>query len=275
VLDDDSYGYRRAQIQAGIDPDLTVEGLEPSAALAHRYERPLDLSAIAAEAGLPRISLETALTSLQLGDRTLVPRLREGSLTRAEANMVLIALRNKEQKLVVEQPALMPAGGKALKLTLWTDSASYKPGDLMTVSARASAPCHLTLISVNAAGKATVLFPSEFDPDNLVGPDAPLTLPGDKAQYQFRLKDPGAETLVAQCQTGVKLQSGVEPDYERQRFTVLGSYENFLRTSYSLDGELLRQRPDRSKTVKSVVGKDPKEGSVQQTARSAVRIVVR
>ncbi len=277
ILDEDSYRFRRAQIQAGIDPDLTVDGFEPTSALAYRYGRAVDLATVAGEAALTLAALDARLSTLVLADRALVPRLREGLLTRTEANVVLGALQAKGGADPLAPVAASTTAG--LKLALWTDAAVYRPGDLMTVYAQPSAPCHLTLISVNGAGKATVLFPSEFDPDNFVRPETPLTLPSAKAPYQFRLKELGAETLVAQCQTATKLQSGVEPDYERQRFTSLGSYENFLRTSYGLEGDPAKQRG--SKLVKSTQGKeskDPKDGKdpmAQQTARSAVRIVVR
>ena len=267
VLDEDGYRYRRALIQAGIDPDLTVHGLEPIAALAKRYDQGVDLASAAAEAAMTPEAFDKALSQAQLTDRALALRLREGLLSRAEINSVLAAIN---AKVPTDQPGIPTIAGAGLKLALWTDSALYKPGDLMTVYARPSAPCHLTLISVNTAGKATVLFPSEFDPDNLVRPDAPLTLPGDKAHYQFRLKETGAESIIAQCQTVQKFPTGIEPDYDHQRFTVLGSYENFLRTSYGLEGEAARTRK-----AKPAGAKDAKDAKDEQTARSAVRIIVR
>jgi len=271
VLDEDGYRFRRALIQAGIDPDLNVHGLEPIAALAHRYTRNLDLAAVAAEAGLTTAALDAKLNDVVLADRSLVHRLRQGLLPRSDANRLLAALDG------APTPESAPAPGTAspaIALGLWTDRTTYKPGDLMTVYAQPSAPCYLTLISVTASGKATVLFPSEFDPDNLVRPDAPFSLPGEKAHYQFRLKDPGTETIIGRCQTVAKLPAGVEPDYERQRFTVLGNYENFLRTSYGLDTDAARQRAAAARAAKSIlpVPKDPKPEAM---ARAAVSITIK
>ena len=264
VLDEDSYRFRRSLIQAGIDPDLSWRGLEPLAALAAAYRQGVDLTVLAAEAGLTVEAINTRLATLTFPDRSLVQRLRQGVLERSEANTVLAALNAKPAPPA--DPNATLAAGAAFKLALWTDQAVYKPGELMTVFARPSAPCHLTLISLNAAGKATVLFPSEFDPDNLVRPETAVSVPDEKAHYQFRVKDPGRESIIGQCQTVAKFPAGIEPDYERQRFTVLGNYENFLKASY---GQPAKPAPPRPGPATSPGAKP------EQIARSAVSILIK
>lgn len=274
VLDEDSYRFRRALIQAGIDPDMSVHGVEPVAALAHRYTRNVDFATAAAEAGFSPAVLNAKLDGLVIPDRSLVHRLRQGLLSRADANRLLAALDGTP--VAAPEPPLPPgAAAPALSLAIWTDRTAYKPGDLMTVYAQPSTPCYLTLISVNGTGKATVLFPSEFDPDNLVRPDAAFALPGEKAHYQFRLRDPGTETIIGRCQTVAKLPAGVEPDYERQRFTVLGSYENFLRTSYGLDSDAARQRTAAARAAKPAPAAVAANGKTEATARAAVSVTIK
>lgn len=281
VFDEDAYRYRRALIQAGVDPDLSVHGLELVAALARRYVLDADLAVAAAEAGLTPDEFDRKLAAAEFPDRTLVMRLRQAMLPRAEINSLLAAVRAAPPKggdggLAGAAPRL----AQGLKLALWTDRPTYKAGELMTIHARPTAPCHLTVISVDAAGKATVLFPSEFEPDNLVTPEAPLTLPAEKAPYQFRFKDRGAETIIATCQTVARFPAGIEPDYERQRFTVLGSYENFIRTSYGLDWEPQRPaapRPERLRVPRGQVKAEPPkpEPKVEPAvARAAIRIAI-
>ena len=281
VFDEDGYRYRRALIQAGVDPDLTVHGLEPVAALARRYTVGVDMEAAAAEALLAPGEIAAKLDAAPISDRSLVQRLRQGILPRADANRVLAAFKAAPADGDTGLATAAVPQSPGLKLAVWTDRATYKAGDLMTVHAHPSAPCHLTLISVNGAGKATVLFPNEFDPDNLVAADAPFMVPAEKAQYQFRFKDRGAETIVAACQTVAKFPAGIEPDYERQRFTVLGNYENFVRTSFGLDSDpqraaarVERPRPARP-AAKDAKPEPPKtETRIEQTARAAVRIVI-
>ncbi len=272
VVDDDSYSFRRAQFQAGIDPDLTIHGLEPVAALARRYRLALDLPTVAAEAAVTASELDAKLSGLAVLERSLVPRLRQGLLSRLEANRILVALKPSSPP-AGEGPAAAPSGPQALRLALWTDKTNYASGDLMTVYVQPSLPCHLTVVSVAATGKATVLFPNEFDADNLVTPSSVLAVPNDKAPYQFRLKTIGAETLVASCQSGAKYQAGTDPDYERQRFTVLGNYENYLKTYLTLDAEALR----KAKAAKGGAPvKDTKlDLKDDRVARAAVRITIR
>lgn len=265
VIDEDTTRFRRALTTAGIDPDATVAGLEPISALAQRYTRDADLITAAAEAGAPLTAFDGKLDKIALAERSLVPRLRQGLLSRAELNRLLVAFDAPAGATPEPLAPPQPTTGETMSLALWTDRAEYKQGDLMTVYAQPSAPCYLTLISVAASGKATILFPSEFDPDNLVRPEAPFALPGDKAHYQFRLKEPGTETIVGRCQTNNKLPAGVETDYERQRFTVLGSYDNFLRASYGLEG----QRPAVKPAAKAP-GTKP-----EAIARAAVSISIK
>ncbi len=273
VLDEDSYRFRRSLIQAGVDPDLSLHGFEPTTALAHLYREGVDLAGAAAESGLTVETLDKKLVEATVADRSLIPRLRQGLLSRREANTVLAALNGKPPP----EPAPPAPPGGPVKLALWTDQAVYKPGELMTVYAQPSAPCHLTLISLNASGKATVLFPSEFDPDNLVRPETALAVPDEKAHYQFRLKETGRETIIGQCQTVAKLPAGIEPDYERQRFTVLGNYENFLKASFALTPA--RPAPAATPVAsapKSSPAKDPRSASLpEQVARGAVSIVIK
>jgi Domain of unknown function (DUF4384) len=163
----------------------------------------------------------------------------------------------------------------------------------MTVYVKATAPCHLTVMSIDNAGKATVLFPNEFEPDNLISRE-PHAVPRTKSAYQFRLRQRGAENVVAVCQNGPKILAGTEPDYERQRFTSLGNFENFLRSSLELEQEERRtaaktERPRPTKPpAKEGVSKDAKaeikvdtkteaarqDAASMQSARAAVRIAI-
>lgn len=284
ILDDDGYRYRRATIQAGIDPDLTIDGLDPLAALARRYVIPVGFTGAAAEAGLSAPQFASALEAASLPDPSLALRLRQGLLTRAQINEVLALL-----KPLAASPkpgalaAMPPPPDQGLTLALWTDRPSYKTGDLVTIFAKASSACHLTLISVNGTGKGTVLFPNELEPDNLIPPNEPVRVPAPTSQYQFRFKDRGSETLIGTCQVVSETLPGIETDYERQRFTSIGSYENFVRASFALDVEHRPPAPpptEKTRQPRLAAAKDAKseaakaDGKGEQTARAAVRLVI-
>src|SRR5262249_1929718 len=114
-----------------------------------------------------------------------------------------------------------------LRLALWTDKPAYVPGEPVTVTAPASSDCYLTLISVDPDGKATVLFPNELEQSNLLKAGAEVSVPGANAGYQFRFGQQGRETVVGLCTVTRKIGPGIKPDYERQRFSSLGSWRAF------------------------------------------------
>ena len=98
---------------------------------------------------------------------------------------------------------------------------------------------------------STVLFPNEFEQNNLLVAGKELLLPAGGAAYQFRLRDKGRETLIGICQTGSKSLEGLQHDFERQRFTMLGDWRAHLaqlpgttaRTQKAI--ETPRARPQR------------------------------
>ena len=317
----DVTSYLSAKSEAGVNPAGRQAGLAPVAALARRYRLDVDMAAIAAEVGLTVAGLEAELTrqAVAITDTTILPRLRQGSLSRAEADRLIARLRPAPAAPADTLAAAVPAhvAGPAqavassfdpttvgfgprrnteadgpivadfdgpLRLSIWTSQARYRVGDEMTVSARASAPCYLTLIGIDRSGKATVLFPSEFEPENRIDPRTTTTVPAVGALYRFRLPRAGTETVIGICQAGRRIPAGIELDYERQRFTVLGNFDNFERTSYRLDGQPANPRNERNRgTVRAQVEREGRsemrvearaDARSERTARAAVRVIV-
>jgi mono/diheme cytochrome c family protein len=230
----DIVSFATAQQAAGITPSLTIEGHEPVEALADAYNRAVDLDRLAADLGVAPAEAQRRLAALS-GELAFAGRkLKQGAVSRAEANRIIAVLGSA---------ANPPAGGdttegttRSLDLVLWSDKERYKPGDLVRFGARASADCHLTLVSLDTAGRATVLYPNEFEQSNLVTAGQEIAIPGGGAPYQLRAKDRGRETLVGICAASQKLPEGVYPDYERQRFTMLGNWANFIASAYTEEG---------------------------------------
>jgi hypothetical protein len=154
------------------------------------------------------------------------------------------AVRDWIEGLPQGNPALVQSGGVTqsaptnrfmaesrprLDLFIRSDKDAYASGELVTFFVRANAECHLTLISVDTRGIATVLFPNEIDQNNLLLAGQELRVPGERATYQFRAQEKGRETLVGICTVGAKIAEGIRQDYERQRFTTLGNWRLFLK----------------------------------------------
>ncbi len=227
LFDDDGYAFRRAMLQAGVDPDLKVNGLELVTALARQYDLDVGIERAGAEFGVAPQAFAERLKSFDGAEdaQVLALRLRQAPLSRAEAERLYVSLRTG-------QPAAgsaPPAAARGLQLALWSETPNYRAGQLFAVYAAPSADCHLTVVSVDPQGRATVLYPNDFDQDNLVRGGRVQRIPARNGAYQLRLKDKGVETLVAMCDTRAKAPDGIEHDFERQRFTILGNWRNFLR----------------------------------------------
>lgn len=226
---EDQQRYADAQRKAGIDPTLLIDGIEPVAALAREYTRDVGLFRLAAEAGLGvdevRKRLELLPPELSLSGL----RILAATAPRAEADRLLVRLApdagSAEANVVVAQP---PPARDDLELLLWSKSDTYEVGQLATFHARSNQNCYLTLISLDRGGQATVLFPNEFEQNNLLVAGKDLMLPAAGAAYQLRLREKGRETLIGICQTDARSPDGIQHDFERQRFTMLGDWRAYL-----------------------------------------------
>ena len=113
-------------------------------------------------------------------------------------------------------------------LTVAADKSTYAKGDALRLRISSTADCHLTLVSVDARGLGTVIFPSELASSNALAANQELTVPAADAGYLFRVKEPGKERVIGLCNLGTGAVDDIRHDFERQRFTDLGDYRAFL-----------------------------------------------
>lgn len=200
-------------------------GLPRALALAHAWERPADLPRAAADLGVTPAELHKGLAVA--GDKLALPvkQLLSGAgVRRAALVQVYNALSNSpfDQLWDITQT-------DRLDLALAADKTIYKAGEVASFTVVATRDCYLTLIGIDRAGRATVLFPNELATDNRIGAARAVQVPAKGAPYRFRFKDRGQETIVAICSQTHKSPRGIAHDYERLRFTVLGDWQLFLR----------------------------------------------
>lgn len=251
LQDGDNERYRNALWAAGIAPTQTIDGEEIVSALARRYGLGVDLAGAAVELGLERQTFEAALAKIGGPAVGLARRIQHGRLPRPDVERLLSYLKGIEPAAEVRPPVpKVPRNSDSIGLSLWIDKARPSAGDLIAINAEADKDCFLTVINVDAAGKATVLFPNDFEPDNLISAGKPVRVPGANAPYQLRLKEEGRETLIAQCSTSPAPPTGIEYDFGRQRFTVLGNWENFVRDSLVTEADL-RRNPKKAERARS------------------------
>lgn len=216
----------------GIEPDLTIDGFEPIHALVLNYERALDIRRVAREMGRSVQQISQSLEKLDGDFAPAARRLRQGVITRAEFDWLAPELvEDLDRGRIVRA-----VDDDVLRLSLWSDKASYQVGDTAYFFASSTQDCHLTMISVDTNGLATVLFPNDFNPDNILRARQRLRVPGPADEFRFRLQTAGEEMIVGICMAGErKSPPGLSHDFERQRFTSLGDWEEFLRSELAAD----------------------------------------
>lgn len=124
-----------------------------------------------------------------------------------------------------------PAEPTPILVKLKANRGLFQRGDTLEMTAVADQDCYLTLVSIEPSGLATVLFPNEIEPDNRIAAGRDVHIPATTADYTFRLAKPGIESVLAICQATARHPLGMGPDYEQQRFTVLGDWEAFGRVA--------------------------------------------
>lgn len=252
------------------------------AALAREWARPVGLDAAAGELGMGRDQLEASLSSVPGLGAVPARRLLQGLISRAEFQALRSLLVHGDAPVAnIDHTALVAPDGQALELALWSDKPAYARGELLAINAAASGDCHLTLIGIDRAGTAVVLFPNEIEPDNLLPAGRVLKVPAKEAGYQLRLADAGRETIVGVCTTPVRIADGIRPDYTRQRFTFLGDWRRFLARARN-EKELV-QAEQGTKRVRSRAARRVREPArvgeerprPEQHARTAISFDVR
>jgi mono/diheme cytochrome c family protein len=242
--------YRLAAKTAGVDVATRVRGEELVSGLGRRYREDADFEAARAETGLERDDFLNKLTDAKGPAAPLARRLLHGVLSRPDLDRLFSLLKGID----VPQPATSSGGflrdvKSEIGLSMWIDKPRPQPGDLITIKAEADNDCYLTVISVDAAGVATVLFPNDFEPDNLLSADKPVSVPGADAPFQLRYRQQGSETLLGRCSTRAAPPVGIEHDFEHERFTVLGNWENFIQDTLVTEAEM-RTNPEKAERAR-------------------------
>lgn len=166
-------------------------------------------------------------------------------------------------------------------LSVAANQASFARGDVLTLRARSTVDCRVTLVSVDVRGRGTVLFPNELANNNALAADQELVVPAPDAGYLFRVNEAGKERVVALCNMGPGAADGIRHDFDRLRFTSLGDYRAFLAKAIASEagetGVSPKPAPARRKRVRQRPEPPPPEpfAAPQQVLRTGIVIEVR
>jgi hypothetical protein len=285
-LDEDATRFRNAMIRAGLDPELDSQkvGVESINFLSKAYEKSIDLRIAAAEFGLAADAFAQGLADAGGEAGQLKRRLEQGVLPReiieAEFKDLIVKVSDNEPIDIAAVGEVAKVGGKTKEethdfdLALTSDKTDYKVNDLPVFTIKSKEDCHLTLINVDAKGDGTVIFPNKFQQDNLLPAGKEAQFPGASAPFQFRLKDPGTETVIAICNATGKEADGIKHDFKKRQFTELGNYRDFLTRQIVVEGA---EKIAEGKTSgqETAGGAAPAAPTSDILSRTAIKLVVK
>jgi hypothetical protein len=280
TIDEDMARMLRVMAAAGVDPNRRLDGLDIWSGLSAHYRRPVNAAELADLVDMDQNALFDIGRQSNGALADIITRLGFGPVSRAEIDAILPELavkRGLRAAVAIAQPntsASNPAAALEPRLILKADHTTYQSGDLLAFTARANANCYLTVLTLDARGRATVLYPNEFDANNLVEAGREVRVPGEKSPYQFRLREKGHETLIGVCSTSAKPPDGIQHNFELQRFTEIGNYKAFLNRNWGA------RAPTESKPAPSVKAgqrrttEQAETTTAESQARTAIRITI-
>jgi hypothetical protein len=248
LLDQDASRFKSAMERAGLDPGLDSQkvGVESINFVSKAYEKSIDLRIAAAEYGLEAEAFAQGLADAGGESAQLKRRLEQGVLPReileAEFKDLIVKVSDNEPIEITGGELVAKVGGKSKEdahdfdLALISDRSNYNVNDLPVFTIKSKEDCTLTLINVDASGEGTVIFPNKFQQDNFLPAGKEVQFPGSAAPFQFRLKDPGTETVIAICNASGKEADGIKHDFKKREFTPLGNYRGFLTRQITVEG---------------------------------------
>ncbi|MGI9463479.1 MAG: DUF4384 domain-containing protein, partial [Aestuariivirgaceae bacterium] len=283
ILRLDTERFQAAMKKADLDPSLKLGGIEVISALSKQYEKNIDLRQVAAEFGLSADSLKKAAGEVGGDAQTLVRRLeQQGYVPRDNLEGTfagLVPSLSDDQAIFAASSA--PADTTVAKVNAGDNKAEGSPGmsiiadktqygvnDLPVFTVKTDKECYLTVINVDGTGTGTVIFPNKFQQNNLIKAGQNFKFPGADAPFQFRLKDPGTETVIALCNAEQGKVDTIAHDFSKKSFTQLGDYEKFVTRAIVVEAAKKAKVADASAKVAKIA----KRSGI---ARSAIKIAVK
>jgi hypothetical protein len=120
-----------------------------------------------------------------------------------------------------------------------------------------------------------VIFPNKFQQDNFLKAGKEVQFPGSDAPFQFRLKDPGTETVIAICNASGKTADGIQHDFKKRQFTDLGNYRGFLTRQIVTEAKdkLAEGQKEEEKTPEKDAAAAPTPSEI--SSRTAIELQVK
>lgn len=254
-----------------------VSGLGPDVQrLVRAGSGHVDVERAASELGLPTATMKGVLSTTKLQSEGAAIALQSGPISQTSWRQLraVLDIPGDRGALYYDAAASGLGSSAALEVFIWPSASQYKKDDLVVVTAQPTRDCNLTVISIDTRGEATVLFPSDSDPDNAVKGGSKVRIPSDIEPYQLRASERGIETFVAVCTVNRKRLLGVDQDFEKQRFSALGDWRTFLKTAAVREALVGRRDTPRQRRAraKAAAAEAATVKPAEQEARAAIYV---
>ncbi len=286
ILDADAKRFQDAMYRAGLDPNLNYNGIEMITALSQRYEQDVDLTMAAAELGMTKEEFQQATSGGFKPE--LIPtirRLQQNSIPRDQFEFKYRDLAELGDEEPIDDGVQSASGEQKngiakvktdADFALTSDKDTYKLGDTPVFTVVSSKDCFLTLTNIDEKDTLTVLLPNKFQQDNRIKAGVPVSFPGPKAPFIYKLGDKGKETVMAVCSDKPEVD-GIKHDFNKAPLTEV---KNSTRT---IGERIYKQGPTRKITILPAGNGKPAPGKVAEAPkasgsdikRTAIKIEVR
>jgi hypothetical protein len=286
ILDGDAKRFQDAMYRAGLDPNLNYNGIEMITALSQRYEQDVDLTMAAAELGMTKDEFLQATSGGFKPD--LIPtirRLQQNSIPRDQFEVKYRDLAELGDEEPIDEGVQSASNDQKngiakvktdVDFSLTSDKDTYKLGDTPVFTVVSSKDCFLTLTNIDEKDTLTVLLPNKFQQDNRIKAGVPVSFPGPKAPFIYKLGDKGKETVMAVCSDKPEVD-GIKHDFNKAPLTEV---KNSTRT---IGERIYKQGPTRKITILPAGGgssapekvAEAPKASGSDIKRTAIKIDVR
>lgn len=233
LIEGDAKRFADAMYRAGLDPNLNYNGIEMITALSQRYEQDVDLTMAAAELGMTKAEFEQATGGGFKPELiSTIRRLKQNSIPRDQFEVKYRELAELGDEEPIDD-GVQAADGKAdekkngvakvktdLDFSLTSDKDTYKLGETPVFTVVSSKDCFLTLTNIDEKDTLTVLLPNKFQQDNRIKAGVPVSFPGAKAPFIYKLGDKGKETVMAVCSEKPEVD-GIKHDFNKAPLTTV------------------------------------------------------
>ena len=224
--------YEDGMNKAGEEAQRTKQELEQGT-MARRLYEPLHLTTVVAVAGDVPVGQVKAPTKIPA--KPALARVKKAPKPKPAKAKVSKKKPAPKKKVAAVTPNDEKPANEDKEITLVSDKVRYRANDLPVFTVNASQDCNLTLINVDPAGRAVVIFPNKYQQENFIQAGSDFEFPGSDAPFQFRLKDIGKEKVVAECAAKGD-GDRIEHNFDQQEFTDLGDYRDHVGEQAEKEG---------------------------------------